>query len=73
MIRKKIFGNVTTMATSMYGTNNFPNISTSKRCNIKINTNILLGFPDEIIAEEYRKDVDFTTSKIGGQPVSTKN
>ena len=61
------------MASSMYDANNFPYISTSNRCNIKINTNILLGFPDEIIADEYRKDVDFATSKIGGQPVSTVN
>ena len=33
------------------------------------NSNVLLGYPDEIIAQQHLKDVDFTTSKIGGQAV----
>ena len=46
-----------------------PNIS-NKSSNHQFNTSVLLGYPDEIIAEQYVKDVDFSTSKIGGQPVS---
>ena len=33
-------------------------------------SNVLLGYPDDIITQEHLKYVDFTTSKIGGQPVS---
>ena len=36
-------------------------------------SNVLLGFVDEEIADHNAKDVDFTTSKIGGQPVSFVN
>ena len=36
-------------------------------------TNVLLGFPDEQIVEHLIKDVDFTTSKIGGLPVNNQN
>ena len=36
-------------------------------------TNVLLGFPDEEIVEHLIKDVDFTTSKIGGLPVNSQN
>jgi hypothetical protein len=57
------------MATSLCD-NNLENISIDKRSNHQFNTNVLLGYPDEIIAEQYVKDVDFSTSKIGGQPVS---
>ena len=35
--------------------------------------NVLLGFPDEQIFEHLIKDVDFTTSKIGGLPVNNQN
>ena len=33
-------------------------------------SNILLGYPDEEIEEYFGRDVNFTTSKIGGQPVN---
>ena len=33
-------------------------------------SNVLLGFPDEEIEEYFGRDVNFTTSKIGGQPVN---
>ena len=32
-------------------------------------TNVLLGFPDEFISDQHKPDVDFTTSKIGGEAV----
>ena len=32
-------------------------------------TNVLLGFPDEFISDQHKQDVDFTTSKIGGEAV----
>ena len=32
-------------------------------------TNVLLGFPDEFISDQHKKDVDFTTSKVGGEAV----
>ena len=32
-------------------------------------TNVLLGFPDEFISNQHKPDVDFTTSKIGGEAV----
>ena len=57
------------MATSLFD-NNLENLSTNKGANHQFNTNVLLGYPDEIISEQYVKDVDFSTSKIGGQPVS---
>ena len=60
------------MATSMFNDAGSPGpIVSNKTYDRQNNTNVLLGFPDEIIAERFRKDVDFTTSKIGGQPVST--
>ena len=58
-----------TMATTLFD-NNLENLSTNKGANYQFNTNVLLGYPDEIISEQYVKDVDFSTSKIGGQPVS---
>ena len=59
------------MATSLFD-NTLPNISINKGSNHQFNTNVLLGYPDETIAEQYVKDVDFSTSKIGGQPVSNR-
>ena len=32
-------------------------------------TNVLLGFPDEFISDQHKQDVDFTTSKVGGEAV----
>ena len=34
-----------------------------------LSTNVLLGFPDEFISDQHKPDVDFTTSKIGGEAV----
>jgi hypothetical protein len=34
---------------------------------------VLLGFPDEEITEKYVSQVNYTTSKIGGQPVRFSN
>lgn len=31
---------------------------------------IHLGYEDECISEKYRSQVNFTTNKIGGEPVS---
>ena len=32
---------------------------------------VSLGFEDELITEKYKNQINFTTNKIGGKPVST--
>lgn len=36
----------------------------------KSNVIVQLGYEDEIINEKYKDQVNFTTNKLGGQPVS---
>ena len=57
------------MAASLSKQEDFQYSSSYNQSNINRNSNVLLGYPDEIIAQQYLNDVDFTTSKIGGQPV----
>jgi hypothetical protein len=35
------------------------------------NTKVLLGFEDELITEKHKNQINFTTNKIGGKPVSS--
>ena len=57
------------MASSLFDKNGLYDKALDVTYNQINSTNVLLGFPDEEVVEHLRRDVDFTTSKIGGQPV----
>lgn len=35
----------------------------------KNKSSIFLGYPDELVSEEYITSIDYTVNKIGGKPV----